>query len=107
MAVVLTTVHNANDQFLCFDLHHGSYILNSMRQRTAIREYILPEDPEGQHNFVMGALQLPVYELDGDSMQIHDVVWGTARLAIDSRMTLSCWSWLARRCSAGFRRSSS
>ena len=80
MAVVLTTVHNANDQFLCFDLHHRSYILNSMRQRTAIREYILPEDPEGQHNFVMGALQLPVYELDGDSMQIHDVVWGDCEI---------------------------
>lgn len=80
MAVVLTTVYNANDQFLCFDLHHGSYILNSMRQRTAIREYILPEDPEGQHNFVMGALQLPVYELDGDSMQIHDVVWGDCEI---------------------------
>lgn len=80
MAVVLTTVYNANDQFLCFDLHHRSYILNNMRQRTAIREYILPEGPEGQYNFVMGALQLPVYELDGDSMQIHDVVWGDCEI---------------------------
>ncbi len=80
MAVVLTTVYNANDQFLCFDLHHRSYILNNMRQRTAIREYILPEGPEGQHNFVMGALQLPVYELDGDSMQVHDVVWGDCEI---------------------------
>ena len=106
MAVVLTTVYNANDQFLCFDLHHGSYILNSMRQRTAIREYILPEDPEGQHNFVMGALQLPVYELDGDSMQIHDVVWGDCEIG-DRQPYDSLLLELARSCSAGFRQSSS
>ena len=51
-----------------------------MYVRTAAREYISPKSPEGRDNVAMNYLQLPVYELDGNGMQIHDVVWGDCEI---------------------------
>ena len=51
-----------------------------MYVRTAAREYISPKSPEGRDNVVMNDLQLPVYELDDNGMQIHDVVWGDCKI---------------------------
>ena len=48
--------------------------------RTAAREYISPKSPEGRDNVAMNYLQLPVYELDDNGMQIHDVVWGDCKI---------------------------
>ena len=73
-------ISSANNWCLCFDLRQRSYILDNMRQRITEKECILPKDPKGQDNVVMDALQLPVYELDGNSMRIHDVVWGDCKI---------------------------
>ena len=51
-----------------------------MYVRTAAREYISPKSPEGRDNVAMNYLQLPVYELDDNGMQIHDVVWGDCEI---------------------------